>query len=258
MDAIQAEMAPYIEDTLFGADEYIGLQTKRTGAMIARSATARQLVMNPLALATASNLLRKATTIQLHLTQVISVHPGSPAQKLHQDEMAWDFYEFRDDYDIQCNLLWAMSDYTEEMGATRVVPGSQHDGRNMTYDRSEAAEMRRGSALFYTGKVYHGAGANRSDRVRQAINITYAVGWVRQEENQYLSTPMEIARTLPDDLLKLMGYQMGCFALGYVRDFEDPMVAIREPKERKVFDIGMIGQKADKDEQAAAFMADLG
>jgi ectoine hydroxylase-related dioxygenase (phytanoyl-CoA dioxygenase family) len=259
MDAIQAEMAPYIEDTLFGADEFVGTGTKRTGAMIARSPTARQLVMNPLALATAGNLLHKASTFQLHLTQVIGVHPGSPAQKLHQDEVAWDFYEFRDDYEIQCNLLWAMSDYTEEMGATRVVPGSQYAGRtkNFTEADSQAAVMRRGSALFYTGKVYHGAGANRSDRVRQAINITYAVGWVRQEENQFLSTPMEIARTLPDDLLKVMGYQMGCFALGYVRDFEDPMVMVREPTERKVFGIGMIKQKAEKDQSAGAFVADL-
>jgi ectoine hydroxylase-related dioxygenase (phytanoyl-CoA dioxygenase family) len=257
MDAIQAEMGPYIDNTLFGADEFIGTGTKRTGAMIARSPTARQLVMNPLALATAGNLLHKASTFQLHLTQVISVHPGSPAQKLHQDEMAWDFYEFRDDYEIQCNLLWAMSDYTEEMGATRVVPGSQYDGRGKTYDHSEAAVMRRGSALFYTGKVYHGAGANRSDKVRQAINITYAVGWVRQEENQFLSTPMEIARTLPDDLLKVMGYQMGCFALGYVRDFEDPMVMVREPAERKVFTIDMIKQKAEKDQSAGVFVADL-
>jgi hypothetical protein len=68
---------------------------------------------------------------------------------------------------------------------------------------------------------------------------------------------MEIARTLPDDLLKVMGYQMGCFALGYVRDFEDPMVMVREPKERKVFDIGMIKQKAEKDQSAGVFVADL-
>jgi ectoine hydroxylase-related dioxygenase (phytanoyl-CoA dioxygenase family) len=259
MNQIQAEMGPHIDTTMFGRDEFVGTQTRRTGSMIARSPASRALVMNPLALATAGKLLHKASTFQLHLTQVISVYPGSPAQKLHQDELAWDFYPFHDDYEIQCNLLWALSDYTEEMGATRVVPGSQYSGRAQNYSQSdsEPAVMRRGSALFYTGKIYHGAGANRSDRVRQAINITYAVGWVRQEENQYLSTPIEVARTLPDELLKLMGYQMGCFAIGYVRDFEDPMVMIREPKERQVFDIGMIKQQAEKDKSAGVFVTDL-
>src|ERR1700743_922463 len=91
MDQIQAEMGPYIEDTLFGKDEFVGVQTKRTGSMIARSPMARTLGTHPLALATAGKLLEKASTFQLHLTQVISVYPGSPAQKLHQDELAWDF-----------------------------------------------------------------------------------------------------------------------------------------------------------------------
>jgi ectoine hydroxylase-related dioxygenase (phytanoyl-CoA dioxygenase family) len=131
------------------------------------------------------------------------------------------------------------------MGATRVVPGS-HRGTRKKFDISESAPavMKRGSALFYTGKVFHGAGENKSDRVRQAINITYAVGWVRQEENQYLSTPLEVAKTLPDDLLKLMGYQLGCFSLGYVRDGEDPMVAIREPEKRVAYGVGPLQETA--------------
>ena len=83
--------------------------------------------------------------------------------------------------------------------------------------------MRRGSVLFYDGKVLHGGGANRSDGDRRGVNITYSVGWVRQEENQYLACPPEIARTLDDDLLKMMGYQQGAFALGYVGDQQDPL-----------------------------------
>jgi ectoine hydroxylase-related dioxygenase (phytanoyl-CoA dioxygenase family) len=253
MDRIADEMGPYIEATPFGGDAFLGKQTRRTGSMIARSAAARELVMNPLAIATAGKFLGHASTFQLHLTQIISVYPGSAAQPLHQDQLAWDFFPFPDDYHIQCNLLWAMSDYTEEMGATRIVPGSQYNGRDKTYTQAESlpAVMKRGSALFYTGKVFHGAGANLSDQIRRAINITYAVGWVRQEENQYLSTPIEIARTLPDDLLKVMGYQMGCFAMGYIRDFEDPMVAIREPATRSVAGIEMVQKNAVLDASMA-------
>lgn len=249
MDRIGAEMGPYVETTPYGQDAFVGPLTRRTGSMIARSKAARELVMNPLAIATAARFLGHAYTFQLHLTQIISVAPGSAPQPLHQDQLAWDFFPFPDDYHVQCNILWAMSDYTEEMGATRVVPGSQYAGRDKTYAQGDSvpAVMKRGSALFYTGKIYHGAGANVSDKLRQAINITYAVGWLRQEENQFLSTSLELARTLPDDLLHVMGYRMGCFALGYVRDFEDPMVAIREPEQRGVFGIDMTQRNAASD-----------
>lgn len=259
MDHIAIEMGPHVEATPYGQDAFVGTQTRRTGSMIARSEAARELVMNPLAVATAGQFLGHASTFQLHLTQIISVYPGSAAQPLHQDQLAWDFFPFPDDYHIQCNLLWAMSDYTEEMGATRVVPGSQYNGRDKKYTQADSlpAVMKRGSALFYTGKVFHGAGPNVSDKLRQAINITYAVGWVRQEENQYLSTPIEVARTLPDDLLKVMGYQMGCFAMGYVRDFEDPMVVIREPETRGVFGIDMVKKNAELDASMASMVDHL-
>jgi ectoine hydroxylase-related dioxygenase (phytanoyl-CoA dioxygenase family) len=258
MDRIQQEMSPYVNDSMYGIDNMLGFKTKRTGALVARSPAARELIMNPTALGAAGTVLEKASAIQLHLTQIISVFPGEPAQKLHQDEIAWDFFPFPLDYNIQCNLLWAMTDYTEEMGATRVVPGSHlSDRKKYTQEDTLPAVMKRGSALFYTGKIFHGAGANRSDRVRQAINITYAVGWVRQEENQFLSTPIEIARTLPDDLLKVMGYQLGCFSLGYVRDGEDPMVAIREPETRVPYNCGILQENSKNRRALQGFLKDV-
>jgi ectoine hydroxylase-related dioxygenase (phytanoyl-CoA dioxygenase family) len=231
MDRIATELSPYIDETPVGSDSFLGTKTRRTGRLIARSPAARELVQNPTVLEVAGDFLGHASTFRLHLTQVISIGPGSPAQPLHRDQLAWDFFPFPNDYEVQCNTLWAMSDYTAEMGATRVVPGSHRLGDNekFTQEDSVPAEMERGSVLFYSGKIYHGGGANTTEAaVREALNITYAVGWVRQEENQYLSTPLEIARTLDDDLLKLMGYQMGCFALGYVGDFQDPISAVRD------------------------------
>ena len=75
--------------------------------------------------------------------------------------------------------------------------------------------------------MYHGGGANRSDTTRVGLNITYDVAWLRQEENQYLSVPRQIAETLDDDLLRLMGYRTGAYALGYIDDVRDPLEAIR-------------------------------
>jgi ectoine hydroxylase-related dioxygenase (phytanoyl-CoA dioxygenase family) len=107
-------------------------------------------------------------------------------------------------------------------------------GSNLAEDRlsfgpddTEPATMARGSALFYSGSVYHGGGANHSDATRIGLNITYNVAWLRQEENQYLSVPREVAETLPIDLLRLMGYDRGAYALGYIDDLRDPIEAVR-------------------------------
>ena len=75
--------------------------------------------------------------------------------------------------------------------------------------------------------MYHGGGANTSDDTRMGLNITYNVGWLRQEENQYLSVPSDITATLPDDLLRLMGYRFGAYALRYIDDVRDPIEALR-------------------------------
>jgi ectoine hydroxylase-related dioxygenase (phytanoyl-CoA dioxygenase family) len=229
MDAVAAELRPWIGATAFGPDDFSGRRTRRTGGLVARSATCRDLVMNPFVLGVADKLLGHATSYQLHLTQVIEIGPGEPAQPIHRDQWAFDFYPFPNGYEVQCNTLWAMTDFTEENGATRVVPGSNHlaDKLKFALEDSIAAEMTKGSVLIYNGSVYHGGGANRSDAARAGINITYNLSWLRQEENQYLSVPPEVARTLPVDLLKLIGYRRGAYALGYVDDLRDPIEVVR-------------------------------
>ncbi|HMP62073.1 MAG TPA: phytanoyl-CoA dioxygenase family protein, partial [Phenylobacterium sp.] len=97
------------------------------------------------------------------------------------------------------------------------VPASQAwpDDRRADPAEITQAVMRAGSVLVYTGSVFHGGGANRSEADRWGLNITYALGWLRQEENQSLSCPAEIARTLDPDLQDLLGYALGGYALGY-------------------------------------------
>ena len=229
MDAVAEELRPFIEATRFGPDDFAGRNTKRTGGLVGRSQGCRDLVMNPLVLATTKKVLAHAMSFQLHLTQVIAIGPGEPAQPIHRDQWAFDFFPFPKGYEVQCNTLWAMTDFTELNGATRVVPGSNHleDKLQFKEQDSVAAEMTKGSVLLYTGAVYHGGGANRSEATRVGINITYNLSWLRQEENQYLSVPLEIAKTLPVDLLRLMGYSRGAYALGYVDDLRDPIAVVR-------------------------------
>lgn len=227
--AVTAELAPWMEKTPFGPDEFSGRHTKRTGGLIARSPKCREVIQSPLILAAAGKLLSHATSFQLHLTQVIAIGPGEPAQAIHRDQWAFDFFPFPKEFDVQCNTIWALTDFTERNGATRVIPGSNHFEDRLQFKKEDTipAEMTAGSVLVYSGSVYHGGGANRSDAVRVGLNLTYCLSWLRQEENQYLSVPLEIARTLPDDLLRLMGYSRGAFALGYVDDLRDPLEVVR-------------------------------
>ena len=152
---------------------------------------------------------------QLHLSQVIRIMPGQSAQPLHRDRWAWG--KHLKDVEPQLNTIWALSDFTKANGATQVVPASLDWPNNRVPQPEEItwAEMKAGSVLIYTGTVFHGGGANVSDADRLGLNITYALGWLRQEENQYLSCPPDVARSLDPELQHLIGYAMGSYALGY-------------------------------------------
>lgn len=158
--------------------------------------------------------------IQLHLTQVINIQPGQGAQPRHRDRLAWGGY-VPPEIEPQFNTLWALTDFTEENGATRVVPGSVKwpTERRATDEETIQAVMKAGSVLLYSGSVIHGGGQNLSDSDRTGINITYCLGWLRTEENQYLSCPPSVAKNLDPDLQEMLGYTMGTYALGY---FSDP------------------------------------
>jgi ectoine hydroxylase-related dioxygenase (phytanoyl-CoA dioxygenase family) len=185
LDRAERELDPFLAATPFGPDAFAGRRTKRTGALISRSGTCRDFVVNPLVLAAVDKVLSHSSSFQLHLTQVISIDPGEPKQRVHRDQWAFAFFPFPKGYEVSCNTLWAMTDFTEENGATRVIPGSHRFDDRLELDAAEtaAAEMEKGSVLIYTGSVYHGAGANRSTRARRGVNITYSVSWLRQEEN---------------------------------------------------------------------------
>ena len=77
--------------------------------------------------------------------------------------------------------------------------------------------------------MYHGGGANTSDATRIDGRSTSPTtrAWLRQEENQYLSVPLEQAATFPEPLQRLMGYRMGAYALGYVDDLRDPISVLQ-------------------------------
>jgi ectoine hydroxylase-related dioxygenase (phytanoyl-CoA dioxygenase family) len=230
LDAMEAELAPSFADTEACADEFNGLHTRRTGALIAHSTTSHQLIQHPLILGATAEILAHSTNFQLHITQAIAIGPQSPAQPIHRDQWAWDFFPFPDGFEVECSAIWALTDFTEANGATRVVVGSHRvgDGKSFEQNDSVPAVMERGSVIFYTGSTYHGGGANSTEQTRIGVQCSYALGWLRQEENQYISVPLDVAKTLPVELLRLMGYEKGSFTLGYMDNMRDPLLAVRQ------------------------------
>lgn len=118
------ELQPFIDATPTGRDDFTGRLTGRTGALVARSEASRELVMDPTITNLANQFLGPYTDkIQLHLTQIINIQPGQGAQPRHRDRLAWGGY-VPTEIEPQFNTIWALTDFTEENGATRVVPVS--------------------------------------------------------------------------------------------------------------------------------------
>jgi ectoine hydroxylase-related dioxygenase (phytanoyl-CoA dioxygenase family) len=230
MERIEADLEPFLGATTAGGDEFTGFNTRRTGSLLARARDFGLLAAHPVVIGALDRVLGDhATSYQLHLTQVIEIGPGEPSQYVHRDQWAFDFFPFPAGFEVECHTMWAMSEFTEENGATRVIPGSHRweDKLRPTVDQTVPAEMPKGSVLFYLGSLYHGGGANRSTTARRGVNVGYTLSWLRQEENQYLACPPDVARELPEDLARLAGYRRGAYALGYYGDLLDPYDAVR-------------------------------
>lgn len=222
LERVRAELKPHLDSRAPGTENMMGTRTRRFGRLLARSRTVQDLLVHPLVLALADAvLLPHCVRYQVNYTGVMYLEPGETAQPLHRDT---GFYPFQNPAPpLILATMWALTDFTDENGATRLVPGSRHwtDERAPRREDIVAAEMPAGSVLLYVGNTIHGGGANRSAAARYGLALHYSLGWLRQEENQYLAVPPEDARRLPRRIQELMGYALGGAALGFV-DHQDP------------------------------------
>ncbi|MDG1438519.1 MAG: phytanoyl-CoA dioxygenase family protein [Emcibacteraceae bacterium] len=189
-------------------DDFNGYTTLRIYAVPGVSRASLELLAHPCVMDVVGAILHPyCENFQVGTSTSIEIHPGEKNQELHRDGDVYPILIPGIEY--QVSAMWALDDFTEENGATRVVPGS-HDMRsidNVSEDDVVQAVMPKGSVLFYMGSTIHGGGANKSKLSRSGMISTYSLGWLRQEENQYLSIPREVADSYPDHVRRLLGYQ---------------------------------------------------
>jgi ectoine hydroxylase-related dioxygenase (phytanoyl-CoA dioxygenase family) len=215
---INAELDPHVDAAVPGArqinaalDAFHGPRTRQVTGLTARSpAFVDDVLLHPVLLALCDAiLLPSCARYQLNIASILDRGPGAELQMLHRDEDVWVHVPHPRPV-LQVASVWALVDTHRGNGATRVVPYSHHDAeRFRAVDDAEIAdaEMAAGSAVIYLGTTLHGGGANTtSDEWRRAFHLSYCLGWLRTEENNYLGTPPAVARTLPRAAQELIGY----------------------------------------------------
>jgi ectoine hydroxylase-related dioxygenase (phytanoyl-CoA dioxygenase family) len=168
----------------------------------------------------------------------IAIYPGETAQPVHADDQLIPLPKPHPP--LVCNTMWAVTDFTEANGATRLVPGSHLADRSPdlgVHHDSIAAEMPRGSVLVWHGSLWHGGGANTSDQRRVGIAMNYCAGYLRQQENQQLGIPRDVAARFDERLQRLCGYGTYNGLIGHI-DKRDPIGLLRgDGEHRMVWDV---------------------
>jgi ectoine hydroxylase-related dioxygenase (phytanoyl-CoA dioxygenase family) len=163
--------------------------------------------------------------------------PGQEAQPIHEDTQLIPLP--RPHIPITVNAIWALSDFTRDNGATRIVPGSHTYDSSPQYGKdynTVTATMAAGSVMLFDSALWHGGGANNSDARRFAFSCAYCWGWMRQQENLQLGIPQETARKFPRRLQELCGYSVYKGQFGHI-DNRDPIELLgRERGKRMVWE----------------------
>lgn len=222
LERIKADLLPQLNHRKAGSDDFSGFQTRRMSALFAKTRHLADVVTHPLFLGPAELLINRPIGywsgedrfevrpgVRIGVTQLIQIAPGETAQNLHRDH--WSFMWRTPLYDrhVRLQIMIAVSDFTEENGATLVIPGSHTWDDSRTPRREEAipAVMKAGSAMLFLGSTYHAGGTNRTtDECRTGLTIALDSATCRQEENMYLALSPEVVKSYPEPVQRLLGW----------------------------------------------------
>ncbi len=240
--AINAEVQPFVDRAdpdmrhLNPGVQIFHAQTRHVSGLAGKSPTfATEVMIHPLLLAVCDSVLGPSCArYQLNLAHLLERLPGAGDQFWHRDEIVWNLVP-EPKPELQLASVIALVDFTPDNGATRVFPGSHRweRGRYPTDDEAVAAEMPAGSAIVYLGSTFHGGGAHSGTEPRRGVHLSYTLGWLRTEENNYLAVPPETASQLPRRCQEVLGYavhdaiERGGGYLGMF-DLRDPIEMFQE------------------------------
>lgn len=223
LDALAADLTRLESELCIepAPNEFEGTKTLRVYNLLARGEIWQEVPVHPSVLPIVEQVLDKGCLVSS--LSSINIGPGETPQPIHADDQLLPLP--KPHVPIVCNSMWALTDFTEANGATRLVPRSHladaHPDLGVDHD-TVAAEMRRGSVLVWNGSMWHGGGANRTHERRIGIAMNYCAGWIRQQENQQLGIPSELVEKFPRRLQRLVGYGIYNGLVGHI-DKHDPV-----------------------------------
>lgn len=219
-DRVMACLHRLHENQAFGENEFSGTRTKRVFNLFGKTRDLDDLLIQPTVVGLVRHML--GAEAQLSIASTMEIHGGETAQALHRDD---GYFPETPHPPLVINTMWALTEFTDANGGTRVVPGSHRRGGAVDGEAASiAVEMTRGSVLLWDGQLWHGGGANTTDAARFGLSLNYCRGWLRQQENQYLSLDPAMVASLPEAVQKLLGYEI-CQFVGWA-DGRHPMRAI--------------------------------
>ncbi len=256
IDTIATELRPILDEAgLQSRSAFNGDRTLRASyGLLTEAPSVAELVDHDLVVDVANEmLLPHCASYTIGSMTAIDILPGESAQALHRDDSLYPIDNAG--MELLIGVMWALNDFSQENGATRIVPGSHRFIRSWhlpDVSNWESAVMPKGSVLFYLGSTWHGGGANRSDSARLGLINTYSLGWLRQESNQYLDTPPAVAARFGPRLRALLGYMPHGCGDDKIGNFRGNCPAwVEAPPESAWHDErGQVGTQSDANAQA--------
>ena len=228
VEAFKADMKPYIAGRAPGSSELLsaygpgeapeidqgwGHNTVRLTKVIPRSETFRTKIITDEKLFNLAKGQFGSEHFWMSTAQVIYIGPGSLPQYLHRDNENYPGFSSlgRNGPEAMCNSIFAISDFTDENGGTRVIPGSNtwdDFEKRMSDEDTIPVEMKKGDLLFFSGKVIHGGGANRTENEwRFGLAVAFCQPYLVPEEAVPLMIDPEMAKTLPRHVQQMTGFR---------------------------------------------------
>jgi ectoine hydroxylase-related dioxygenase (phytanoyl-CoA dioxygenase family) len=225
-----------------GENAFEGTKTTRIYNLLIHGTLYERIPLHPNILPIVEHVLDPGLLISS--LSSISIGSDETPQPIHSDDQLIPLPKPHPP--LICNTMWAITDFTEENGATRLVPGSHladHSPDLRQSYESIPAVMSKGSVLIWVGSLWHGGGANRTPDRRVGIAMNYCAGFVRQQENQQLGIPQEIVRRFPRRLQELVGYSIYRGLIGHIdKSHPGKLILGSEQPSEMVWDAGKVSK----------------